>query len=237
MPCVFNLPGLICATSSKPYNMSLAHGDTTSSLQNRKDFLSFLGIDYKKLACGVQAHSAMVRKVVLADAGRGALSPDSAFDKTDAFITNAAGLPMAVFTADCLAVFIYDKKNHAAGIVHAGWRGTKKQICLKTLEYMRKEFSTSPENVYCGFGPRIKSCCYEVGEEFKDFFPEDVTFKGGKYYFDLGNANKRQIVSWGVDPRNIEDKQECNFCNNNKYFSYRKEGVSCGRMMSALMLK
>lgn len=72
-------------------------------------------------------------------------------------------MPIAIFTADCLSLFIFDPLTPSIGIVHAGWRSTKEQIARKALEAMHKEFHASLSQVHVGMGPALKSCCYEVG--------------------------------------------------------------------------
>ena len=108
-------------------NMSLFYGDTREALSNRKNFLNSLGIDYQYLVCAQQVHSSYVRYAREEDKGKGALSYDRAIADTDALITDRRNLPLAVFTADCLSVFLYDAVTPAVGLVHAGWRSSKKK--------------------------------------------------------------------------------------------------------------
>lgn len=120
-------------------NMSLSCGDTRDSLNNREGFLKNLGIDCRDLACAKQAHSDCVRYADEGYIGRGALSDESSVADTDAFITDKKNIPLAVFSADCLAIFLYDPQGPAIGLAHAGWRGTKK--------FSRKNNSANAEAV------------------------------------------------------------------------------------------
>lgn len=217
--------------------MSLIYGDTRDSLDNRRDFLKELGIDYRDLICAKQVHGDRISCVTIEDKGKGALSYVCAIDDTDALITKERDLPLAIFTADCLSVFVYDPLNQAVGLVHAGWRSTKEHILVKTIGLMQELFNTKTSDLHVGFGPAIRECCYAVGEDFNDFFPLDVTERDRHFYLDLPLANKRQILELGVKEANIFDSGTCTFCQNNEFFSYRKEGNSCGRMMSVIMLK
>ena len=64
----------------------------------------------------------------------------------DAMITNQANVYLAVSIADCCPVLIHDTKNNAVAAIHAGWRGTKKNIVGKTVQIMQEKFGC--ENIY-----------------------------------------------------------------------------------------
>jgi hypothetical protein len=217
--------------------MSFTYGDTTHSLENRKEFLASLGIDYRNLVCAKQVHSNKVAYVCEKDRGKGALSYGSAIADTDALITDRKNLPLAIFTADCLSIFLYDAKTAGIGLVHAGWRSTREKITTKTVKFMQKKFNTRPADLYVGFGPAIRDCCYEVGKEFQKYFTYGLKLQDARYYLDLVAINKKQLLDLGVPELNLYDSCTCTSCQNDALFSFRKEGDSCGRMMSVMMLK
>jgi polyphenol oxidase len=217
--------------------MSLSYGDTRYSLENRSNFLGNLGIDYRDLVCAKQIHASNVRCILEEDKGSGAFEYDNSIDVTDAFITAERNIPFAILTADCLSIFLFDPLTPAAGLVHAGWRSSKENITLKTIKLMQKQFNTKPSSLHVGFGPAIRSCCCEVAGDFQDFFPDEVFEKDGRFYLDLAKVNKMQLLDSGVKETNISDSRICTVCKNNEYFSFRKEGKSCGRLMSVVMLK
>lgn len=230
--------GLVYAFSSRASgNMSLFYGDTEDSLENRKTFLKDLGIDYRSLVCAQQVHASQSRFIQEVDKGRGALSYTTAIPGTDALITRERNLPLAVFTADCLSIFIYDRRTPAIGLVHAGWRGSRDHILGKTVKLMQEKFNSQVKDLSVSFGPAIGSCCYAVREDFSDFSPRDLIKRNNRYYLDLPRINKRQLLDSGVKEKNIFDPQICTSCRNGEFFSYRKEGKACGRMMSVMMLK
>lgn len=229
---------VICAFSNRHFNnMSLFYGDTRNSLNNRDNFLKGLGIDYRDLICAKQVHGGAVRYAEESNLGKGSLFYHDSIPATDAFITDKKNLPLAVFTADCLAVFLYDYKIPAIGLVHAGWRGTKERVVSKAIRLMREKFNSRMDDLSVAFGPAIRSCCYEVGGEFKRHFPGEVAFRGGRYYLDLVEINKKQVLDSGVKEENIFDSGICTSCRNEDYFSFRREGKSCGRIMSVMMLR
>lgn len=237
-PFAFAGFNLVCAFSRRAQgNMSLFYGDTKDALANRKAFLAALGIDYRDLICATQVHKANVRYIQQVDKGKGALSYDNALPDTDALITDKPNLPLAIFTADCLSVFLYDPKTPAIGLAHAGWRSTQENIIAKTVQLMNEKFNTRAENLYAGFGPAIRSCCYKVGREFSDFFVYGLEQENAHYYLDLAGINKKQLLDSAVREINIFDSGICTSCQNAELFSYRKEGSGCGRTMSVIMLR
>ena len=229
---------LIIAFSSRRHgNMSLYYGDTSEALDNRRNFLSSLGIDYRDLICGRQIHGNNIKYVTEDDKGSGAFAYGGSMPDVDGFITDKKNVPIAVFTADCLSVFIYDPKTPSIGMVHCGWRSSKENIVLTAIKLMQERFNIEPKNLYAGFGSSIRGCCYEVSKDFKDYFSQALIEKDGKFYLDLAAVNKEQLINAGLKEENIFPPQVCTFCHNDEFFSYRKEGIACGRMMSVMMLK
>lgn len=99
----------------------------------------------------------------------------------DGLITDTPGLLVAVQAADCLPIIVVDRKRRAAGVFHAGWRGTVKRIVEKGVGEMRKHFGSQPRNLVATIGPGVQSCCYAVGEEVRTRF--EAQFAYGKSLF------------------------------------------------------
>ncbi len=154
----------------------------------------------------------------------------------DAYVTNEKNLPIAIRTADCVPVLIFDPIHQAIGVVHAGWKGTQQQITAKSIKVMQAKFNSRPADLKVVLGPSMRPCCYEVGAEFKEYFPQDIIERGGKLYADVVHNNVRQLIDAGIMKTNIEDSGICTYCNKN-YFSFRREGASAGRMISLMMLR
>lgn len=235
---IFPDENVLCAVSSRhSSNMSLCYGETSRSLENRRAFLEPLHIDYRELVCLKQVHANSVKYVTESDRGRGALTYDTAIESTDALITDSRSVPLVVLTADCLSVFLYDKKTPAIGLVHAGWRSTKEGIVKRAILAMFERFHTAAEQLRVAFGPCIRKCCYAVKEEVRASFPGNVTERDSVSYLDLVGANERQLFEEGVKRQNVIDCGFCTSCLCRDFFSFRREGSACGRMMSVAMLK
>ena len=224
-------------TSRFDGNMSSVFGDKEGALDNRQRFLQAGRIDPTRLVCAQQVHGDAVACVTAADAGRGAQSHQQAIPDTDALVTNTRRLPLGIFFADCLPVFLYDAQKQVIALVHAGWRGTRMNITGKTVQAMMKQYGSVPDDIYAGFGPAIRGCCYEVGEEFTDRFRHGLVRRDNRLYLDLVRINTEQLRRRDVKQANIFDCSICTFCGNEEHFSFRREGASCGRSMAVLMIR
>jgi polyphenol oxidase len=145
-------------------------------LDNRKKFFHALGADKLRTFTLRQIHSDAIYRVDSSGAGR------SEAPRGDALFTRDSGVLLAVQTADCIAVLLADTRRRTVAAIHAGWRGTLRQIAAKTLGRMRMEFGTRPEDVVAALGPGIGRCCYEVGSDVaRDF---DAQFANAREWFD-----------------------------------------------------
>jgi YfiH family protein len=228
---------VIALFSDRFYNLGFYNNTPQELRLNRFKFLKKFGIDYRNLICVKQPHN---NKIILAKGklqGKGALDFKSAISGADGLITNEKSLALAVFTADCLSIFLFDHRNKAIGLVHAGWRGTCKRIAENAVFKMKENFNTKPKDLIAAFGPAIRGCCYEVGKDFKKYFKKDLIKRKNKFYLDIISANLRQLIKAGVKSKNIFDSKICTSCKNKEFFSFRREGNRSGRMISLIMLR
>lgn len=218
-------------------NQSLFYGDTGQVLRNREVFLSGLSMDYRRMVCSRQVHGKAIAVIREKDIGKGALNAATSLEGFDGFVTDVPGVPLCVFTADCLSVFLYDPVRVAAGVIHAGWRSTHQGICHEAVALMGECFGSDPGSLRAALGPCMRGCCYQVGPEFFGRFTYGLTSRGERFYLDLPGVNTRQLLSSGILPENILDTGMCTSCSHDSFYSYRKEGASCGRILSVIMLR
>ena len=193
---------------------------------------------YLKKECGVDVPHVFWRKQIHGDDVL--VAKDSSFSShgcpdADAYITVQKDLPIAIRTADCVPVFLFDPEKSAIGIVHAGWKGTVKEITYKTVLRMKESLGCKPENIQAVLGPAIQPCCYEVGEEFRQYFPNEIIERSGKLFVDVIKNNYKQLLKSGLKKEHIQNTGICTYCNP-KYFSFRRDAEKAGRMISLMML-
>ena len=201
--------------------------------QIQTEFLSRqLGFELPEISNIRQVHGSRVL-IAGQDPMRG---KNHSLPEADGLMTDVIGLPLAIRTADCLSVFLYDAGHDAIGLLHAGWRGAQKRIITEALNLMKARWGTDPGRVKAALGPAIRPCCYEVGEELTQYFPGETVSLQDRYYLDLPLAGQKELLAGGVRNENIFDCGICTSCDK-EYFSYRRDGEKAGRMIALMMLK
>ncbi len=164
--------------------------------------------------------------------------------KADAIITNRKNLPIAVLTADCAPILIYDDKMKMIAAIHAGWKGAFKGIIAKVIKFMIKKGCKS-ENITAAIGPSISQKNYEVKKDFKMKFIQKnkknyIFFKDkkNKLYFDLTKYIYTSLKT--IKIKNIDILKIDTFNKKNKFFSARRalelNHDDYGRNISIIML-
>lgn len=247
-------------------NLSFTRGDVESAVyENYKRVAEAMDVDVKNFVFSDQTHTVNVRAVTREDAGKGIIIPKDYAD-VDGLITNVPGLVLATFFADCVPLYFVDPVNRAIGMTHSGWRGTVGRIGQKTLEAMKREYGTVPEDVVCAIGPSICQDCYEVSadvaaafaKEFEGHEAEVVSlqrdYRQGreteshilkqidpesreKYQLNLWKANQIVLMEAGVKEDNIAVTNVCTCCNPAELFSHRASHGKRGNLAAFLCLK
>jgi len=131
--------------------------------------------------------------------------------EADALVTGTPGLPLAIFTADCLGV-VFESEG-AVGVAHAGWRGLNAGVLEATREIMTV-LGGAPMRAIVG--PAIRACCFEVGPEVADQFSQSLgTTSWGTVSVDLIGEARRRLPGLS-----FEAYGGCTRCDD-RYFSFR----------------
>ena len=170
---------------------------------------------------------------------------------TDAIVTTLPGLAVAARTADCIPVLMYDPVGRAVAAVHAGWKGTVLKIVSKALRVMKAHAGTAAGDIRAVIGPGIGPDSFQVGPEVAEAFqaagcPIDMllrddglrvpgTMKGG-LHIDLWAANAWLLRTAGVPDEQILISGIDTYQRNDLFFSARREGASCGRIINVIRL-
>ena len=100
--------------------------------------------------------------------------------KGDALITNKQKIALAILTADCAPIFIYDQKLKIISAIHSGWKGAYKGIVNNVINFFLKKGSKL-NDLTAVIGPSIFQTNYEVQKDFKAKFLKKDT-KNKKFF-------------------------------------------------------
>ena len=228
-------------------NVSFTRGDQEEAVrENYRRLGAAMGFSCENLVCSDQTHTVNLRVVTEEDRGKGFVRPKDYTD-IDGLVTDVPGLVLAAFYADCVPLYLVDPVRRCIGLSHAGWRGTVGKIGKKTVELMREQYGSSPEDLVAAIGPSICQSCYEVSrdviEKFQEafderFWPELFYEKGGgKYQLNLWRANELGFLEAGVRAERIAAAGVCTCCNPELLFSHRASRGRRGNLGAFLMLK
>lgn len=162
--------------------------------------------------------------------------PENAGKEGDGWLVSQPGLAVAVYTADCVPLFLWSDDGKAAGVFHAGWRGTEKKMAQAAVAAFRDRLGIPASKLSAATGAHINSCCFKVGEEFTSLFPASVLQRRGEnLYMDLAAETRRQLVEAGVSTDKIGAPAPCTACRAEDYFSFRRDKQDA-RLLALLSL-
>jgi YfiH family protein len=178
------------------------------------------GLDLGRVAFARQVHG--VQSTLVTKAGHAGA--------VDILVTRERGLPLAISTADCLAITASDGKAGALAVAHVGWRGTAGGGAAATVEALAAA-GGRPERMRVAIGPAIGPCCYEVDEpvvaRFRHAYPREWErwMRQGRpdhWMLDLWQANEDCLAAAGVPRASIENARLCTACHPELFYSYRR---------------
>jgi YfiH family protein len=222
---------LIQAISTRQLGDMSGPGD-----KNRGKFLALLGLNLNQFITAQQVHGNQIAKV-----GRKDCMME--IKGVDGLLTCQKNVVLGIRSADCPQLIAFDSQNRIFGVAHAGWRGIIKKIGVKLIKLMIKNGS-NPQKILVAIGPHIQACCYLVNQRrinnFVDVFGQlDRMYdkKQDGFYLNLSVPLVFQLVSSGVRKEQIEVTNLCTVCQNNEFFSFRKEGRPFGEFLTVASIK
>lgn len=174
----------------------------------------------------------------------------------DGLVTDIPRIPIAVKTADCVPILLYEGGAGVAAAVHAGWRGTASGIAGAAVQRMC-DLGANRDRIRAAIGPCICADCFEVGDDFPDAFralaDESPSMRvraaadaivdefivrrdDGRLHCDLATINERILLLSGVRARNIDKAALCTKESACRFYSHRRSGPARGVMASVIMV-
>ncbi|MCE5180298.1 MAG: peptidoglycan editing factor PgeF [Betaproteobacteria bacterium] len=172
---------------------------------------------------------------VLADADRAV-----GIAEADAAVARKSDVVCAVMTADCLPLLLCDESGTVVCAVHAGWRGLAGGVIEAAVAAMK----VAPASLLVWLGPAIGPQAFEVGEEVrqaflaydpdaqKAFVPHAAATEQ-KWLADIYLLARQRLGLLGVTK--VYGGGLCTFSDEERFFSYRRDGAT-GRLASLIWL-
>ncbi|QQG37448.1 MAG: peptidoglycan editing factor PgeF [Micavibrio aeruginosavorus] len=170
--------------------------------------------------------------------------------QADALVTETPGLMIGVLTADCGPVLFRGRKKDGRpviGAAHAGWGGALKGVLENTVAAMER-LGAEKSTLKAVIGPCIGPSSYEVSEDFKNPFIEQVvenirffasSERSGHLMFNLPAYCQRRLELAGVRDIAILGRDTC--AEEGNFFSFRrsthKHEPDYGRQLSAILIR
>ncbi|MDX6767938.1 MAG: polyphenol oxidase family protein [Elusimicrobiota bacterium] len=225
--------------------LGVPHGVTTRSLGNMKDpqrrgfAATLLGLREEPLTLK-QVHGS---RIVVQSEIMGQKAPLEAESKwppeADGWIADVPGVPVGVFVADCVPLYLWSRDGKGAGVFHAGWRGLEDGMVDKAVFSVMLTRSVVAEDLFGALGPHIGPCCYAVGPEFRDKdLGVAVAERDGRLFLDMGGfvrrawSNLRAQFGLALRDENLTTAAPCTSCGP-EFHSFRRDKQDA-RMLALL---
>ena len=221
-----NYDSLNCSKSSGDNKKLVA---TNINIAKKK-----LGLEKRKLKLITQIHS---NKVEIID--------QKNFNEiivADGSITKKKNIALAIMTADCAPIFIFDLDCSFICCLHIGWKGCLNNIVKIAVKIISKITS---QKLIAIVGPCLSKESFEVDEKLKFFFiNKDLYYENffsinpnqQKPHFDMRGLINYQLQSCSVD--RISNVDIDTYSNERLFFSHRRSSHLCtlptGRLINLI---
>ncbi|HMI88778.1 MAG TPA: peptidoglycan editing factor PgeF [Polyangiaceae bacterium] len=163
--------------------------------------------------------------------------------RADALVSTVPAIACGIKVADCVPLLIADRVSGAVAAIHSGWQGTELNVVAASLTALRGVLG-APGDLLAAIGPHIEVCCFEVGddvaERLRSCAPQADAIdrrRGPRAHVDLRKIVREQLSSLGLRHEAIEDVGGCTKCDKARFFSYRRDRDSSGRMLAAIAVR
>ncbi len=164
--------------------------------------------------------------------------------EADGSITKDKKIALAILTADCAPIFIFDSDYSFVCSLHIGWKGCLTNI-INTAVYKIIQMHIPTQNLIAIIGPCLNKKNFEVDENFYDIFiNKDSHYKNyfskeskrQKIYFDIRGLINFQLQRFSI--KKIINIEFDTYSNKDLFFSHRNafhnNSLPTGRMINLI---
>jgi len=229
--------GGVSTGSCASLNLSRTRGDQSLVDINYGLFADAVKIDKSIMTACHYEHGNKVITAGAREAGAG-VNRENDLPFCDGVVVKDKSAAALTLHADCTPLFFADKKGRAAGVAHAGWKGTLGAIS----ESMIDELGVPAEDIICAVGPSIRACCFEVQSDVSSLFTAKygegvLSVREGRQYIDLLAVTLMQLEGKGIPPENVTVSDMCTYCERELFYSHRRDKGDTGAMASVIAFK
>lgn len=236
----FTRHGGVSAAPFDSLNFSVNVGDQADAVEENLCIAArHLGVAPERVHFPSQVHGRTVLAV-----SPGASRGDTLVCEGDALVHRAspgdAPLAVGVRTADCVPILLACTETGWVGAVHAGWRGCVNQITIEAVRILRERGAT---RLIAAIGPHIELSSFEVSEEVAAELvaaspdPDIVDRSRERPHVDLRRMVRAQLLTGGLADRDIDDVRGCTYADQDRFFSFRRDGAASGRHLHAIVAR
>jgi len=163
----------------------------------------------------------------------------------DAIVTKIKNVAIAILTADCAPILLYDHSKKIIGCIHSGWKGALNGVIRNTVKKF-KELNSDTDNLIAVVGPCIGKESYKVKIDFYEkFISQNLKYEeffkkieDKKYIFDLRGLINNEISDSNI--KNVENIEMDTFAEKEFFYSYRRTSLNkekdYGRCISVILM-
>ena len=204
--------------------------------KNITEDLGLIGLKNKKLKMINQVHS---EKVTLINKIN--------FEKiitADGMITQDRNITIAVLTADCCPIFLFDDDSSFISCLHSGWKGCYLNIVENALKKI-KRIQPNTKKINAIIGPCLDKTNFEVSNGFKEkFIKKNSSYN--KFFIkkndkDKSFFNMRGLIKFQLKEKDIfkiSDVDLDTYSNKELFYSHRRSthenDLPTGRMINII---
>jgi polyphenol oxidase len=233
-------------------NLGVAVGDNPSAVAtNRQRFESHLDQGRARPVWLRQVHGVEVLELT-------SKTPTHPPAPADAAWTRERNLACTIQVADCLPILFAALDGRAVAAAHAGWRGLAAGVLERTVAALCQGAELAPQELLVWVGPGIGPEHFEVGREVLEALAllapgagtnlaaSSSDADGGPWHryaprtdgsprwrLNLPGLAQQRLQALGIRTGNIVVSPDCTYTRVERYFSYRRDGVT-GRMAAAI---
>jgi len=208
---ISSLPGFRAAWVPRLHDVDVA-GDRKFALQNLAPHHDSIAQsefpDAQTRHHAEQIHGNRIAVISEVSCEKKLIQPD-----VDGLVTNLPGQLLAIYVADCAAIYLADPVTKSIALLHSGKKGTEENILAEAVGKLKHLYGTNPSNLVCVLSPCIRPPDYEV---------------------DIASTIASQAVSLGIV--NFHDSCQNTAADLKTHYSYRIEKGQTGRMLALLAI-